>query len=98
MRNPSKNIFKYKVGLLQFKSFTMEYKVVPFVASIDSKNGNSKHVADQLETVIKNYNSQGWEYIGLESVTTFVQPEIGCFGLGAKPGYTTANQMVVFKK
>jgi len=76
----------------------MEYKVIPFVALLNSKNGNSEHVAEQLESTIKSYTAQGWTYMGLESVTTFVQPDAGCFGLGAKPGYTTSNQMVVFKK
>lgn len=76
----------------------MEYKVVPFVALLDSKIGNTNHVADQLETLIKRHTEQGWQYIGLESVTTFVQPDAGCFGVGAKPGYTTSNQVVVFKK
>jgi hypothetical protein len=76
----------------------MEYKVIPFVASIDSKNGNSSHVAEQLESTIQTYAAKGWEYVGLANVTTFVKPDTGCFGLGAKPGFTTANQMVVFKK
>ena len=76
----------------------MEYKVIPFVASIDSKNGTSNHVAEQLESLIKNYTNQGWKYIRLESVTTFVQPDNGCFGLGTKPGYNTTRQMVVFSK
>ncbi|MDO5969669.1 hypothetical protein Q4Q35_07605 [Flavivirga aquimarina] len=76
----------------------MEYKVIPFVASIDSKKGNSTHVADQFEEIIKHYSNQGWKYVRLESVSTFVQPDAGCFGLGAKPGYTTSRQMVVFSK
>lgn len=76
----------------------MEYKVVPFVASIDSKKGNSIDVATQLENLIHTHTQSGWEYVGLESVTTFVQPNAGCFGFGAQPGYTTTNQMVVFKK
>ena len=76
----------------------MEYKVIPFVASIDSKKGNSSHVADQLEDIIKHHSNQGWEYVRLESVSTFVQPDAGCFGLGAKPSYTTSRQMVVFCK
>lgn len=75
----------------------MEYKVIPFVASIDSKKGNSTHVANQLEEIIKNHSNQGWNYIRLESVSTFVEPESGCFG-GAKPGYTTSRQMIVFSK
>lgn len=76
----------------------MEYKVIPFVALIDSKSGNTGQVALQLENTITSYAAQGWTYVGLESVTTFVQPETGCFGIAAKPGYTTSNQMVVFKK
>ncbi len=76
----------------------MEYKVIPFVASINSKGGNSNHVAEQLEDIIKHHSNQGWRYVRLESVSTFVQPDAGCFGLGAKPGYTTSRQMVVFYK
>jgi len=76
----------------------MEYKVVPFVASIDPKKGTSNHVAEQLEALIKTYSGQGWKYQALESVTTFVQPNAGCFGLGAQPGFTTTNQMVVFTR
>lgn len=76
----------------------MEYKVVPFVASLDAKKGTSEHVAEQLESLIKNFTHQGWKYVRLESVITFVQPETGCFGLGAKPGFTTSRQMVVFEK
>jgi hypothetical protein len=76
----------------------MEYKVIPFVASIDSKQGTSHHVAQQLEELIMDYNSKGWKYIRLESVSTFIQPDSGCFGLGGKPGYTTTRQMVVFEK
>lgn len=76
----------------------MEYKVIPFVASIDSKKGNSTHVAEQLEEIIKHHSNQGWKYVRLESVSTFVQPDAGCFGLGAKPGFTTARQIVVFSK
>jgi hypothetical protein len=75
----------------------MEYKVVPFVASIDASKGTSKHVAEQLESLITNFTNQGWKYIRLESVTTYVQPVSGCFG-GAKPGYTTSRQMIVFGK
>jgi hypothetical protein len=76
----------------------MEYKVVPFTASIDPKKGKSDHVAEQLETLIKNYNNRVWEYIRLEGVSTYVHPDSGCFGIGAQAGYTTIRQMAVFKK
>lgn len=76
----------------------LEYKVVPFEASIDSKKGNSSHVAEQLQSIIDEAKKSGWKYIRLESVSTFVQPDNGCFGFGAKPGYTTTRQMIVFQK
>ncbi len=76
----------------------MEYIVIPFVASIDSKKGNSTHVAQQLEDIIKQYSNQGWNYIRLESVSTFVNADNGCFGFGGKPGYSTSRQIIVFSK
>jgi len=76
----------------------MEYKVVPFVASIDHKLGTSAHVAEQLEKLINEYASNGWKYEKLEAVSTYVNPDNGCFGLGGKPGYTSNRQMVVFSK
>ena len=75
----------------------MEYKVVPFVAKITQKDTASS-VAEQLESLIKQQESQGWEYIRLENVETQVAPENGCFGLGAKQGYSTIFKVAVFKK
>jgi len=76
----------------------MEYKVIPFTATLDQKKQTTVAVAEQLEQVINHYKSQGWVYIRLESVSTYVQPDNGCFGIGAKPGYLAAYQMVVFGK
>lgn len=76
----------------------MEYEVVPFVASIDRNKNPSNQVAEQLEDLIKIYTSRGWKYIRLESVTSQVKPDGGCFGFGQSPGYTTTRQMVVFEK
>ena len=76
----------------------MNYKVVPFVAAIEQKKGTSDDVARQLELLINEYASQGWNYVRLEAVSTFVGPDNGCFGLGGKPGYSTTRQMVVFSK
>ncbi len=75
----------------------MEYKVVPFTAQIDRKESTA-HVASQLQTLISKYNQEGWAYVRLESVSTYIQAEDGCFGLGAKPGYLASYQMVVFQK
>lgn len=76
----------------------MAYKVIPFVASIDANKGNADHAAKQLESLINDLANQGWKYVRLESVTTFVLPDAGCFGFGGKPGFNTNYQMVVFEK
>jgi hypothetical protein len=77
----------------------MQYKVIPFVASLDQKNqSSSQHVAEQLEKIIAKYNAEGWAYVRLESVTTHVAGANGCFGLGATPAYNTSKQVIVFEK
>ena len=76
----------------------MEYKVVPFVAVINQSKGSLDQVAQQLEELIQSYSSEGWEYLRLESVTTFVQPDSGCFGIGGKSAYETSKQMIIFSK
>lgn len=75
----------------------MKYKVVPFVAKINQDQTTSA-VADQLQALINEQSSGGWEYVRMESVDTFVAPDAGCFGIGAKPGYNTSFSMVVFKQ
>jgi hypothetical protein len=76
----------------------MEYKVVPFTATLDQKKETSSVVAEQLETLIARYTEDGWTYIRLEGVSTYVQPDNGCFGIGGKPGYLSTYQMVVFSR
>ena len=75
----------------------MNYKVVPFVAKISQKDTTAS-VAEQLQNLINEYSAQGWEYVRLESVETQVAPDNGCFGFGAKPGFTTNFKMAVFKQ
>lgn len=76
----------------------MEYNVVPFIASIDRNRNPSIQIAEQLEDVIKMYSQKGWKYIRLESVTSFVRANGGCFGFWQNPAYTTTRQMIVFCK
>ncbi|MEC7784799.1 hypothetical protein [Leeuwenhoekiella palythoae] len=76
----------------------MEYKVIPFIASIDRSKENTKQVAEQLEALIKNQTADGWNYERLESVSSYVQPTQGCFSFGGEQGYSTAHQMVVFSR
>lgn len=76
----------------------MEYKVVPFTATLNQQKETTSAVAEQLESIITQLNDQGWIYVRLESVSTYVQPDSGCFGLGAKPGYMSFYQMIVFSR
>ncbi|MDR6781910.1 hypothetical protein ABIE26_001601 [Pedobacter africanus] len=76
----------------------MEYKVVPFTATLDQRKQSTAVVAEQLGRLIMHYSNEGWKYIRLESVSTYVQPDPGCFGVGGKPGYMASYQMVVFSK
>lgn len=75
-----------------------EYKVVPFTATLNQQRETSAVVANQLESIINQYLSDGWRYVRLESVSTYIQADPGCFGIGAKPGYIASYQMVVFIK
>ncbi len=75
----------------------MEYKVVPFIATFNQKESTGV-IARQLEQLIAQFAKEGWTYIRLESVSTYVQPDSGCFGIGAQPGRMAAYQMVVFSK
>lgn len=76
----------------------MEYKVIPFIAILDQKKETSNTVAYQLENLIQRQVTDGWTYVRLESVSTYIQPDPGCFGLGAKPSYMSTYQMAVFNK
>lgn len=77
----------------------MEYKVVPFVATANQQNMSSNIIAQQLENLILVQSAQGWKYVRLESVSTYIQPIEGCFGIGRqKPGYMTSYQVAVFTK
>jgi len=75
----------------------MDYKVVPFVASITQSDGSAAAAA-QLQGLVTQFAQEGWEYVRLESVETFVAGTNGCFGLGASPAKMTSVSMIVFRK
>jgi len=81
----------------QEKTMASTFKVVPFVASVGTLEG-SQQAAAQLEQLIQTWAENGWEYVRLESVETFVAGNNGCFGFGATPGRMTSYSMVVFRK
>jgi len=73
------------------------YKVVPFTASVGITEG-SQQAAAQLEGLIHQYAQEGWDFVRLERVVTFIAGNNGCFGLGATPARTTSYSMAVLRK
>jgi hypothetical protein len=73
-----------------------QYKVVPFIGKL--KSGESAEIAaQQLQSVISQNTSNGWEFVQLGDVNIEVQP--GCLAglLGQKAAYVTFDQ-VIFRK
>jgi len=75
----------------------MDYRVVPFVASINMHDGAGA-AAKQLQAMIAQQAGEGWEYVRLENVETHIAGSAGCFGLGATPERTVSVSMIVFRK
>ncbi|MFD2717434.1 hypothetical protein ACFST9_01825 [Hymenobacter monticola] len=74
----------------------MQYKVVPFTASIGNSE-TAEHAAAQLEQLVTQYAASGWYYVRIERVYTTRAGTNGCFGLGATPATNTSVSMVVFQ-
>lgn len=74
----------------------MRYKTVAFRANI-SVNGGATDVASQLATLISAEATNGWDYVRLETVETFVAGDNGCFGLGATQPRMTSHSVAVFR-
>lgn len=75
----------------------MEYKVLPFNANL-KRNDSADGAARQLQQLIDSQRAEGYEYVGLEEITTNVEGTNGCLGIGAKPGFTASVSVAVFKK
>lgn len=74
-----------------------QYRVVPFVASIGMNDG-AQQAASQLEGVANAMAGEGWEYVRLENVETFIAGNSGCFGFMATPPRQTSYAMAVFRR
>ncbi len=74
-----------------------QYSVVPFVAVIAHREGSTA-AASQLQELIRSYAQNGWQYVRLESVETYIAGDNGCFGMGATPPRTTVYSMAVFRR
>ncbi len=75
----------------------MQYKVIPFVANVANQQG-SIVASSQLEELVNQMASEGWEYMRLESVDTYIEGNNGCFGIGAVQGRMTSFSMLVFRQ
>lgn len=72
------------------------YKVVPFNANIDMNSG-ANAAAAQLESLIVQMANQGYEFVDMESIPTFVAGSSGCFGIGAVPSTSRDYPVVIFR-
>lgn len=72
------------------------YKVVPFLGQLKSGQGPDV-VSSQLEHLINDTASQGWEFYELDSVDIEIRP--GCLAalFGGQTAYSTFNQ-VIFRR
>jgi len=73
-----------------------DYKCIAFRASISSSSG-VQEIANQLQSAIKQYATDGWEFCNVSHVSTTVNP--GCLGgmLGKKQS-TVSYDVIVFRK
>lgn len=83
------------------RSGQYEYKVVPFIGKLTSGLFGSVEdagkVSTQLESVISQHASQGWEFVAVNDVNIEIRP--GCFAglFGNKTAYMPFDQ-VVFRR
>lgn len=73
------------------------YRVV-YINPTIARNEGGDRVASQLEILIQQNVNDGWEFVSVESLSTWVAGTNGCFGINAQPGYTNNLQMVVFSQ
>jgi hypothetical protein len=75
----------------------MDYKVVPFRAALSSGQ-NAGDAAGQVQSLISEQATQGWEFVSCGNIDTTIAGSDGCFGIGAKPPVSTSVLVLVFKK
>ncbi len=70
-----------------------QYKVVPFIGKVTSKQG-ANDVAKQLQNLINHHAEKGWEFHAISDVNIEVQP--GCLAalFGASSQYIRFDQVV----
>ena len=75
----------------------MEIKVVPFVPQVTDVNPSAS-AATELQSLINNIQSEGWEFVNLSSMQTAVKPT-GCNKSQNNGQASIVNiQLLIFKK
>jgi hypothetical protein len=75
----------------------MVHRAVPFVPEIKRGKDESKQAAEQLNTLIRRLEGEGWEFCHLEDVTTLRNN--GCLaGLTGNPYTVITIQVAVFSR
>lgn len=75
----------------------MEYMVRSISPSL-TEAGDKTIVANQIQEVIQKFTDEGWEYVGIEHLSTYVHGSKGCFGFGATPGRNITVQLIIFRR
>jgi len=75
----------------------MAYKVVSISPQM-GRNESPIKLAQEMEGVISKYHAEGWEYMQVETLETWIAGTNGCFGFGAQPGFNMTMHFMVFKK
>ena len=75
----------------------MQFRVIPFTANIGVTEGAAA-AAGQLQHLIAQLGAEGWEYVRLEELTTYVAGTDGCLGIGAVPPSTRNVSLAVFRR
>lgn len=73
------------------------YKVIPYHPEMPPK-GWGQQVATVVEETIKHEHANGWEFVQLQELTTFVPGNSGCFGFGATPSSHVSMCVLIFKR
>ena len=75
----------------------MEYISIAFDPPVN-RNNTTEQLASDLQRVITEQASKGWEFVGLQNHGTVVPGSRGCFGFGRADPYERTISLAVFRK
>ena len=80
-----------RVGVWRFFELFKRHKITPTLAI-------NARVCEDYARVAQEAKNDGWEFMGLENVDTYISGTAGCMGIGATPGQSVSYSMAVFRK